>query len=116
MLGLAETAVLGLAASRATQLIVYDSILDGPRQRLELWHASRHDSKARTFFRDLVSCLYCTGWWLSMITTAVYVLAFHGVPDSLAEWLGYSVSAWAVAAVQMLLNRLDGSFSHGGHE
>lgn len=103
MLNLFTLAILGLAAARVTQLIVWDSILDGPRGKLEMWHAAKHESKVRTFFRDLFSCVFCVGWWASGAVLAAYLTVFdvwaytslwtHGI-----EWL-------AVAGIQQMLNR-----------
>ncbi|MFF8544987.1 hypothetical protein ACF060_32435 [Streptomyces werraensis] len=43
MLNTIEFAVLGLAAYRATQLGVHDTILDPARQRLAAWHSTTAD-------------------------------------------------------------------------
>lgn len=105
MQNLATLAVLSLAAYRATQLVVWDSIGDGLRDRLELWHAKNHESRWRTFLRDLVSCPYCTGWWLSLVTLVVY-LTVAGQWGR-APLLVHAVEFWAVAGGQALLNRWD---------
>lgn len=104
---LAIIVVLGFAAYRATQLVVWDTIGDPIRARIELWHAARHDSKLRTFVRSLLSCIYCVGWWLSILTTLVYVTATK-------QWgstplLVVAIDCWSVAGVQALLNRWDDS-------
>lgn len=108
---LALIAVLGLAAYRATQLVVWDTIADPIRTRIELWHAARHDSRFRSFVRDLIGCTYCAGFWLSCITVLafVYGVADHGQPI----WLT-AVDCWSVAGVQALLNRWDDS--RPGHQ
>jgi fatty acid desaturase len=103
MLSLPELAVLGFAAARGTQLVVFDSILDGPRERLELWHARKFKSKPRTLIRDLVSCIFCTGFWASVAATAVYILA------SPATWPGiwlFGIDVFAVAGAQMVINKV----------
>lgn len=101
MTGLTELVVLGAAAARGTQLIVHDSIGDPLRDRLELWHSRRHDSPVRTFIRDLLACIYCTGFWCSVITVAVYHTAttWHGV-----SLLSFGLNAFAVAAAQVTIN------------
>jgi len=101
---------LGFAAYRATQLVVWDSILDGWRTRLELWHAAKHESRVRTFVRDLVGCPYCTGWWLSMLTTLAYLTAAGQWGQ--APLVVHAVECWTVAGIQALLNRWDDSRSH----
>ena len=112
MLNLWELGVLGFAAYRATQLVVFDSILDGAREKLEMWHAAKFDSKVRTFFRDLIGCPYCSGWWLSLITVTVYLTATDGWTGT--PLLVHAVECWAVAGIQALLNRWDDSLS-GDH-
>ena len=109
MLGPAELAVLGFAAYRATQLVVHDTIGDGWRHRLELWHAVKHESRVRTFIRQLVSCPYCIGWWLSMVTTLAYITATAGWGR--APLLVHAIECWSVAGIQACLNRWDDSRS-----
>lgn len=113
MLSPVELGALGFAAYRATQLVVHDSILDGLRERLELWHAVRFDSRFRTFVRDLLSCTYCSGWWLSLVTVLTYLTVTGGWAGT--PLLVHAIECWAVAGIQALLNRLDDSLSSGGH-
>ena len=75
---LAVIAALGFAAYRATQLVVHDTIADPIRARLELWHAAKFDSKVRSFIRDLLACVYCSGWHLSWISVLAYSAATGG--------------------------------------
>ena len=102
MLSLVEMAVLGFASARGTQLIVHDSILDGPRAGLELWHAAKFESRTRTFVRDLLSCVLCTGFHVSWIALLVYLLATGRWDD--APWIVHGVEAFAVAGVQITVN------------
>lgn len=102
---------LGLAAYRATQLVVHDTIGDPVRQRIEMWHARKFDSRVRGFVRDLISCPYCAGWWLSMLTVGAYLTAasqWRAAP----LWV-HAIEAWAVTGLQALLNRLDDSLPTG---
>lgn len=101
MLGLTELVVLGAAAARGTQLVVHDQIGDPLRNRLELWHAKRHDSRVRTFIRDLLSCVLCAGFWASVITLAVYhtITGWDGV-----TLLAFGLNTFAVAAVQVTIS------------
>ncbi|KUN37686.1 hypothetical protein AQJ30_15490 [Streptomyces longwoodensis] len=110
MISLPVLALLGFAAYRATQLGVHDTILDGPRQRLGLWHAKKVDSRARGFIVQLVSCIYCFGFWLSGLTLLVYLLATDSWGD--APWLVHGIEWFAVAGAQALANRFDDSLGH----
>lgn len=112
MLNLLTLAALGLASYRGTQLIVHDSIGDPIRDRLELWHAKRHDSKLRSFVRDLLTCTYCTGAHVSWILLVTYLLVTGQWGD--APVLVHALEASAVAGIQALLNRLDDTMG-GGH-
>lgn len=107
MLSLTTILILGLASYRAVQLIVWDTIGDPLRARLELWHAAKFESGVRTFVRNLIGCPYCTGWWVSMITTLVYLTATGGWGS--APLLVHAVECWAVTGVQALANRWDDS-------
>lgn len=107
MIGIAELAILALAGYRGTQLLVHDTILDAPRERIFTWHGQRLDSPARTAVVTLISCVYCTGWWVAGVLLATYLLAtgeWHGAPLLVhgIEWL-------AVAGGAVLLNRWDDS-------
>ncbi|MFI1507606.1 DUF1360 domain-containing protein [Streptomyces sp. NPDC020597] len=108
MISLPVLAVLGFAAYRATQLGVHDSILDGPRERLAAWSAKKVESRSRGFLVQLISCVYCFGWWLSGVTLLVYLLATDSWDD--APWLVHAIEWFAVAGVQALLNRRDDTF------
>ncbi len=104
MLSALELAVLGLAASRVTQFIVHDSLLDGWRSRLELWHAARHTSRTRTFVRDLLSCVLCTGFHASWLTVLTYTLATSQWHHGVDGFLLFGIESFAVAAVQVTVN------------
>lgn len=107
MQNLTVLVILGLASYRATQFVVHDSLLDGARNRLELWHAARSESGFRSFWRDLIGCPYCTGFWLSLVTVLVYLTA-AGQWGAAPLWI-HAVECWAVAGGQALLNRWDDS-------
>ena len=98
---------LGFAAYRATQLVVWDSIGDPVRSRIEMWHARKFDSFTRGFVRDLLSCVYCVGFHLSWITVVAYLTATG--QWGAASWWVHAIEAWSVAGVQALLNRWDDS-------
>ncbi|WP_406178009.1 DUF1360 domain-containing protein [Streptomyces canus] len=102
-------ALLGVAAYRATQLGVHDSILDGARERLAAWQASNLDSQPRAFLIQLISCVYCLGWWLSGVTLLAYLLATGSWNQ--APWIVHGIEWFAIAGVQALLNRRDDTFS-----
>ncbi|MDQ0962019.1 putative membrane protein [Streptomyces sp. B4I13] len=108
MISLPVLAVLGFAAYRATQLGVHDSILDAPREHLAAWSAMKVESRPRSFLVQLISCVYCFGWWLSGATLLAYLLATGTWGD--APWLVHGIEWFAVAGVQALLNRRDDTF------
>lgn len=102
---LAALLVLGFAAYRGTQLVVHDTIGDPVRSRIEMWHAAKFDSKVRTFVRDLLSCIYCVGFWLSVVAVLAWVSATGQWGDR-SVWT-FAVDAWAVAGIQSLISRVD---------
>lgn len=116
MQSIATLAVLGFAAYRATQLVVHDSIFDGLRDRIDAWHMDGirpgRSNRLRTFVKNLIGCPYCTGWWLSLVTLAVFLFVTGRWHD--APVLVHAIEFWAVAGVQALLNRWDDS-RDGGH-
>lgn len=115
MIGPLELGALGFAAYRATQLVVWDSIGDGLRRKLELWHAHKFESRFRSFVRDMLGCTYCVGLWLSVITVLTYLTATGSWGD--APLLVHAIECWAVAGIQAMLNRLDDALPipGGGH-
>ena len=104
MQNLLTLAALGFAAARVTQLVVHDSILDGWRERLELWHAAKFDSSVRTFFRTLLGCVLCTGFHAAWLTVLVYTYVAGGGIHSWNDFVVFGVESFAVAGVQMTLN------------
>lgn len=111
MQSLLTLGALGLAAYRATQLVVWDTIGDPLRDRLRAWHADGvrpgRSNRLRSFLTALVECTYCAGWWLSLLTLLTYLTAAG--QWSRAPLLVHAVEFWAVAGVQALLNRFDDS-------
>lgn len=107
MLSPVELAVLAFAGYRGTQLVVHDSILDSARARVDTWHQRRPESTTRTAVVTLISCVYCTGWWIAGALLLTYLLVtgqwdqtrlvVHGI-----EWL-------ALAGGSVLMNRWDDS-------
>lgn len=111
---LATVALLGFAAARVTQLVIWDSILDGARQRLAAWHMDGvqpgRANRLRTFIRDLFACIYCFGFHASWLTVLAFTLATGGNPvASVGAFFQFGIWSFAVAGVQMLVNRWDDS-------
>ncbi|PWI06518.1 hypothetical protein DIZ27_32780 [Streptomyces sp. NWU339] len=104
LISLTTLVVLGLAGYRATQLGVHDSILDPVRQRLGSWHAAKIESKPRALLIQLISCIYCLGWWASGAVLA----AWHFWGDN--PIIQFGLLWFAVAGAQSLLNRRDDTF------
>jgi hypothetical protein len=111
MIGLPELALLALAGYRGTQLAVYDTVLDRPRNLIIDWHLRRADQNRGTALSSalvtLISCIYCMGWWVSGAFLAAYLLAahqWHGVP-----LISHGIEWFAVAGGQALLSLWDNS-------
>ncbi|GAA2948299.1 DUF1360 domain-containing protein [Kitasatospora cinereorecta] len=105
MISLVVLAFLALAGYRGTQLVVHDALLDPVRIRIDAWQQKRPTSAFRDAVVTLISCVYCTGWWVAGALLATWLLVtdtwdqapvlVHGI-----EWL-------AVAGAAALLNRWD---------
>ena len=104
MQNLLTLAALGFAAARVTQLVVHDSILDGWRERLELWHAAKFDSSVRTFFRTLLGCPFCVGFHAAWLTVLAYTLVAGLGIHSWGDFLVFGIESFAVAGIQMCIN------------
>ncbi|MDH6189138.1 hypothetical protein M2168_002170 [Streptomyces sp. CZ24] len=105
MISLVVLAFLALAGYRGTQLVVHDSLLDPVRARIDAWQQKRPTSAYREAVVTLISCVYCTGWWVSgaLLATWLHVTGTWGDAPILVhgiEWL-------AVAGGAVLLNRWD---------
>ncbi|MFI0934590.1 DUF1360 domain-containing protein [Streptomyces sp. NPDC021019] len=111
MISLAVLVLLAAAGYRGTQLLVHDSLLDPLRDRLIGWHEKRLDSTLRTAVVTLISCVYCTGWWVSGGFLLAWLLAtdsWHSAP-----LLVHGIEWFAVAGGAVLLNRWDDSRTDG---
>ncbi|THA54241.1 DUF1360 domain-containing protein [Streptomyces sp. A1136] len=105
MISLVELALLALAGYRGTQLVVHDSILDPVRARIDAWQQRRPTSAFRDAIVTLISCVYCSGFWVCGALLLVWLLVtdqWHGTPVLVHgfEWL-------ALAGAAVLLNRWD---------
>jgi hypothetical protein len=109
MLNITELVLLSFAAYRVTRLVVRDSILDGWRARLELWHAKRFESKVRIFIRELLGCQYCVSFHAAWLTVLVYLLVTGKGSASFTGFMLFGILAFAVAGASALLSRYDDS-------
>lgn len=93
------TLLIGLATYRLWRLVAEDNILDGPRDRLY----DRVDGPVSRWFADMVSCVWCLGFWIAGGMTATAALAY--------DWdLLVSLVVWvAASAVAGFAGRLDPS-------
>lgn len=105
MLNLPELALLGLGGYRGTQLVVHDTLLDPARDRVHAWHHNKPDSGVRTALVTLISCVYCSGWWVAGALLATWLLATGTWHD--APLLVHGIEWLAVAGGAVLLNRWD---------
>lgn len=107
MLSLWELGALGFAAARVTQLVVHDSIGDPLRARFEMFHARKFDSKIRTFFRDMLSCIYCVSFHAAWMTVLVYSVATDRSHTGFSGFILFGIESFAVAGIASLLVRID---------
>lgn len=110
LISTAVLALLALAVYRGTRLAVHDTILDPVRDRVFAWRDKRPESTARALVIDLISCIYCMGWWIAGAFLAVWLLAtdtWHDAPLAIhaIQWFG-------VAGAGVLLNSWDDSRDH----
>lgn len=111
MINLIVLVILTLAAYRATQLAVHDTVLDWARGRLIAWHEKAPTRAGRAAAITLISCTYCAGWWLAGALLVTYLLAtgtWHDTP-----LLVHGIEWAAVAGGQALLNRWDDTLGSG---
>lgn len=74
MLELAVIAILGLASYRLTRFLLFDTLIDGWRQRYYVFLINRN--KPRLFWSkllDLTSCSWCLGFWVSLAALSLYL-------------------------------------------
>lgn len=93
-----ELVVLCLAAYRLARAVSLDSITEPARD----WLAVHAPVK----LAELVSCGFCSGFWLSGIVATVWLAAAEGglQETGIVEW---QVLWWAVAGGAALLTALD---------
>lgn len=101
----AVLAVLALATYRGTRLAVHDTILTPAHLRVHAWSTRRPDSRVRRAVMDLLSCIYCMGWWIGGAFLAVWLLATGGWAD--APVVVHGVEWFAVAGGGALLSSWD---------
>ncbi|BCK66461.1 hypothetical protein Srufu_004140 [Streptomyces libani subsp. rufus] len=112
MISPAELVLLALAGYRTTQFLVHDSILGPARTRIDAWQQAHPDSAAREAVVTLISCVYCTGWWVSGALLATWLLV-TGEFDQ-APLLVHGMEWPAVAGAAVLLNTWDDSRKNAG--
>lgn len=110
MIQLSTLLLLGLAAFRLTRLIVFDKIAE-PFRRPFFTEVEEKDSKGHTeiylvpkengirhWIGELLSCYFCTGFWVSLFLTFLYFSHWK-----IGEFL---VILFAVAAVGSVIEVL----------
>jgi hypothetical protein len=87
--------ILALAAYRITRLIVEDTLLEPLRERV--WKRFPPETKLGYLF----TCFWCTGFWVSVLIVAVYLL----LPSAtIAIALVFALSA-VVGIIDTILHR-----------
>lgn len=103
MIELAVLLVLALASYRITRFVVFDTLIEGTRERLFLWLINHQKGKTTHFLYgkilDLLSCTFCAGFWVTLLLTSLY---FGHLPweFSKLEW----ISTAGVTGLQALLH------------
>ena len=103
MIELFPLVVLAFAAYRITRALIFDTWIEGIRQR---WYnfllGGKHLKLIREKALELTSCTFCTGFWVSIAVLAVYLGSWPW-DFTAKEWL----SGFAVAGLQALLHTLE---------
>jgi hypothetical protein len=105
LISTAVLALLAIATYRGTRLAVHDTILDPVRNRVFDWRRKRPGSAARTAVAELISCIYCMGWWVAGVVLAGWFVATGTWGD--APVLVHGIEWFGVAGAGVLLNRWD---------
>ena len=95
--------LLALAAFRVTRFIIFDSLIDEPRDKFHIWLVTKKEGdfrKPRTSIwmskiHDLFSCTWCVGVWVSVLLYWVYAREFD------------FINIAAVAGLQGLIHLLE---------
>lgn len=90
-----STLILALAVFRLYRLIAEDDILDRPRD----WALDRLNEEQLTKLDKLITCPWCLGFWLSVVTW----LAWLAAPD----WTVGLSFPWALSAAVALIAKAD---------
>lgn len=102
--------VLGLASYRITRFLVTDTLMGmGPDSGS--WLSTKVDAFAynpdgsnRSWWRgkigDLVTCLYCLGWWVSCAVLALWTWSFPWTSNDPQQWI---LLAFAISGIQAFI-------------
>lgn len=69
MTPLALLIVLGAVTARLTRLVRDDTILDGPRGRLQVWLSD--GGRVRAWFDKMLWCPWCVSGWIAIAATLI---------------------------------------------
>jgi hypothetical protein len=93
--------VLAFASYRVTRFLVIDSLIENIRARFQTFLFNK-DGKLKLIWHkllDLISCTWCTGFWVSLVLYSVFVWTSPH-EFTRVDW----ISAFAVAGLQGLLH------------
>lgn len=104
MIDLVAWLICSFAAYRITRFIVWDTLIDEPRDWLYRKLSTRGEKKDRgRYFKeklmDLTSCTFCTGFWVSLVIAMIYFNEWFWDFGRL-QWLSFI----GIAGLQALLH------------
>lgn len=109
MLSLPILLALGLASYRGTRFVVADSLTDPVRDFVakKFVLAEGRTAGVWWFLNKLLNCLFCAGFWISVIALAFYLTVTDTWGHGVGPLLLHGLEAFVVAGVQALLSRWD---------
>lgn len=113
MIDIAVLLILGFASYRATRFVVFDTLIEGTREKIFLFLINHQANRTTRFLNgkalDLLSCTWCAGFWISLLIAGLY---FGELPWYFTrhQWL----STLGITGVQAFIHTVEPD--EGDHE